>query len=189
MLVIGNGESRQQVNLNLLCGPKIGCNAIFRDYYTEYLICVDRSMVKEAQTAGADTDRAVYTRSDWSQRFGVYTVPDLPYQGTYKADDAFNWGSGAYAALLAATLSTDVDLVGFDLYSSDHKINNIYKDTVNYKNSNERAVDPRYWIYQIGKVIEHFPSTQFTIYQTDCWQLPSSWKKSNVTLDNISNIS
>ena len=189
MFVIGNGESRRNINLNLLAGPKIGCNAIFRDYYTEYVICADRTMVREAQTAKADIDRAVYTRPDWSQRFKVHTVPDLPYQGTHKADTPFNWGSGPYAVLLAATLSVQsIHLVGFDLYSKDNKINNIYKETLNYKSSDHRAVDPSYWIYQIGRVIEHFPLTQFTFFQTDNWQLPNSWKKSNVAVDKISNI-
>lgn len=188
MFVIGNGESRKSINLDKLAGPKIGCNAIFRDYYTEYLVCVDRSMVKEAQAAGADIDRVVYTRSDWSQRFKIHTVPDLPYQGTHKADDPFNWGSGPYAVLLAATLTTNISLVGFDLYSKDNKINNIYKETLNYKSSDHRAVDPRYWIYQIAKVFECFSNTQFKICQTDEWVIPDSWKKSNVAVDKISNI-
>ena len=188
MIVIGNGESRKSINLNKLAGPKIGCNAIFRDYYTEYLVCVDRSMVKEAQAAGADIDRVVYTRSDWADRFKVYSVPALPYKGAYKADDPFNWGSGPYAVLLAASIANSVLLLGFDLYSTTGFTNNVYKDTINYKNSNARAVDPRYWIYQIAKVFECFPNTQFKIYQTDEWVIPDSWKKSNVAVDKISNI-
>lgn len=188
MFVIGNGESRQDVNLDLLAGPKIGCNAVFRDSYTEYLVCVDRSMVKETQSVGADLDRAVYTRADWYQRFGVQCVPDLPYKGSCKADDAFNWGSGPYAVLLAATLTTDVNLIGFDLYSNNNLYNNIYKDTPNYKASTTRPVDPRYWIHQIEKVFEHFPLTHFRIFQNDDWLMPDKWKKSNVTVDSISKL-
>ncbi len=188
MFVIGNGESRQGINLNQLPGPKIGCNAVFRDYYTEYLICVDKPMIKEVQAAGADIDRAVYTRSDWAQRFGVYSVPALPYKGAHKADDPFNWGSGPYAVLLAASIANNVSLLGFDLYSATGFVNNIYKDTHNYKSSDARAVDPRYWIHQVSKVFECFPNTQFKICQTDEWVIPDSWKKSNVAVDKISNI-
>lgn len=188
MLVIGNGESRCNIDIALFSGPKIGCNAVFRDYYTEHLVCVDRNMIKEAQSVGVHLDRTVYTRADWNQRFGVKSVPDLPYTGTLKADEAFNWGSGPYAVLLAATLSKQVNLVGFDLYSVNDCYNNIYKDTLNYKTSDTRAVDPRYWIYQISKVFEHFPLTQFRIFQTDDWLLPTSWKKSNVTVDSISKL-
>ena len=32
MLVIGNGESRADVDINKVKGTKIGCNAILRDY-------------------------------------------------------------------------------------------------------------------------------------------------------------
>ncbi len=188
MLIIGNGESRSGIDLNKINMPKIGCNAVFRDCYTEHLVCVDRPMVKEAISFGATEDRTVYTRSDWYMRFNIEPVPNLPYQGAAKADDPFNWGSGAYAVLLGATLSSTVGLIGFDLYSSNGKINNVYKDSENYKHSDHSAVDPRYWIYQIAQVVSHFPQTQFTIFQTDAWQLPNSWKKSNLTVDSISNI-
>lgn len=188
MLIIGNGESRQGLNIGSIDMPKIGCNAVFRDSYTEHLVCVDRSMVREAFDCGAVNNRNIYTRSDWNTRFGINSVPILPYQGTTKADDPFNWGSGPYAVLLGALLSKDLQLIGFDLYSTDNKINNIYKDTVNYKSSEDRAVDPRYWIYQIGRIIEHFPQTKFTFFQTADWQLPDSWKKSNVTVDRISSL-
>lgn len=188
MLIIGNGESRKNIDLNNVKMPKIGCNAVFRDNYTEYLVCVDRQMIKEAVSCSADKDRQIYTRVDWNTRFGVNPLPDLPYQGNTKADDPFNWGSGPYAVLLGAMHSSQLHIIGFDLYSKDGNINNVYKDTTNYKSSTERAVDPRYWIYQIGRIIEHFPQTQFRFFQTDAWQLPSSWKKSNVTVDKISNI-
>ena len=145
-------------------------------------------MVKEAINFGATQDRTVYTRPDWNQRFSVESVPSLPYQGTTKADDPFNWGSGPYAVLLGTVLSNDLQLIGFDLYSTDNKINNVYKDTVNYKSSEDRAVDPRYWIYQIGRVIECSPQTKFTFFQTADWQLPNSWKKFNVTVDRISSL-
>lgn len=188
MLVIGNGESRRSINLDLIKGSKIGCNAIFRDYYTDHLICVDKPILKEAIENQTTQDRKVYTRLDWVNEFKVNVVPPLPYVGTNKMDDPFNWGSGPYAVLLGAMLSTDVSLIGFDLYSIDSKINNVYKDTKNYKSKDYRAVDPRYWIYQIAKVYEHFPQTEFKIFQNDDWVLPRSWNRPNLTVDKISNV-
>jgi hypothetical protein len=64
----------------------------------------------------------------------------------------------------------------------------VYKDTANYSLAHKSAVDPRYWIYQIGKVFECFPDTHFIIHQTDNWQLPKAWKYSNVSLDNLNNL-
>jgi 6-pyruvoyltetrahydropterin/6-carboxytetrahydropterin synthase len=34
--------------------------------------------------------------------------------------------------------------------------NNIYKDTDNYNIAKKRAVDPSYWIHQIGRIFKHF---------------------------------
>ena len=35
---IGNGESRKDLNIDKLSGTKYGCNAIYRDWYTDYLL-------------------------------------------------------------------------------------------------------------------------------------------------------
>jgi hypothetical protein len=91
---------------------------------------------------------------------------------------------------LAAKLAADepVKLIGFDLYSDNNLVNNIYKGSPNYAVQHSRSVDPKYWIYQIAKVFELFKHQEFIIYQTDQWRLPQAWIKPNVELDNISNI-
>jgi hypothetical protein len=195
MLVLGNGESRKAIDISRLKDFKIGCNAVFRDHTVDHLICVDRRMMNEALDAGANLASLVYTRKDWFNSYKdnfkrIRLVPDLPYAGSERPDDPWHWGSGPYAVLLAAKISKNktVKLLGFDLYGIDNKVNNVYKDTPNYDNSEKRAVDPRYWIYQIGKVIECFSDVNFTIYQEDDWQLPKAWNYTNVTVDSISNI-
>jgi len=194
MLVIGNGESRKSVDINKIKDLKIGCNAILRDFIVDYLVCVDRRMVQEAVDCNTNATSLVYTREEWHKNFKCHKririVPDLPYAGSERWDEPFNWGSGPYAVLLAAKLEKEhnVKLLGFDLYSKTNTVNNIYKSTPNYDDSHKRAVDPRYWIHQIGKVFECFPKVQFTIYQEDTWQLPKAWKYNNVILDKISNI-
>ena len=192
MLVIGNGESRKFVDIDKIKLPKIGCNAIHRHYAVQHLVCVDRRMVNEAVRTGYNAKNKIYTRRDWwgSYRLNqnVHQVPELPYKGDQRPDEPFQWGSGPYAVLLGATLSKDIRLLGFDLYSKTKHVNNIYKDTENYDSASKRAVDPRYWIYQIGKVFEHFPKTKFTLYVEQDWTQPETWKKPNVMLDSISNI-
>lgn len=193
MLVIGNGESRKPIDISQIKLPTVGCNAIYRDYSVDHLVCVDKRMMQEALAAHVNQNTYLYTRKDWFSRFNqkrVRLVPELPYAGMERPDDPFHWGSGPYAVLLGATLTkTDsVGLLGFDLYGLDGKLNNVYKDTPNYKFSDSRAVDPRYWIYQIGKVFENFTKVKFTVYQTQGWQLPQAWNKPNVTVDTISNL-
>lgn len=195
MLVIGNGESRKNINIDNIISPKVGCNAIMRDYPVDYLVCVDRRMVEEAISLGINNHSLVYTRKDWYNSYKNHKrlrmVPDLPYVGSERWDEPFNWGSGPYAVLLAAKLDKerDVQLIGFDLYSKTNTVNNIYKGTPNYDSEDKRPVDPRYWIHQIGMVFKNFPKVTFTIYQEPNWELPKAWKYSNVMLDKLSNIS
>ena len=80
-----------------------------------------------------------------------------------------------------------VNLIGFDLHSKTKTVNNVYKSTPNYDDASKRAVDPSYWIHQIGMVFNCFPKIQFTIYQDD-WELPKAWNYPNVMVDTISNI-
>jgi hypothetical protein len=193
MFVIGNGESRAEIDISKLEDPKVGCNAIHRDYQTEYLVCVDKRMMQEALDAGANNYSLVYTRPDWFDQFKtkrVREVPRLPYAGMDRPDSPIHWGSGPYAVLIGAmyTKTKEVKLIGFDLYSKTKKVNNVYKDTPNYTVGDKRAIDPSYWIYQIGKVFECFPKVKFTIYQEEGWQRPKAWNYPNVKVDKISNI-
>ena len=193
MLVIGNGESRASVNIDKLNYTKIGCNAILRDFSVDHLVCVDRPMLQEAVESNYNKLVTVYTRANQFAQYRLETniriVPDLPYVGDQRPDDPIHWGAGPYAVLLAAKLTTDdIHLLGFDLHSVDKLVNNVYKDTANYSLAHKSAVDPRYWIYQIGKIFECFTNTRFIVHQTDNWQLPKSWKQPNIMVDCIDNL-
>ena len=189
MYVFGNGESRTSINIDNLVGTKVGCNAIYRDYNMDHLICVDRRMVQESLDKAANEHSYIYTREDWVGRFNatrVRSVPKLPYVGTQRWDEPFQWGSGPYAVLLAAKLCNDrtVHLVGFDLHSTSTTVNNVYKDTSNYDSSDKRAIDPRYWIHQIGMVFKYYTKINFIVHH-DNFELPDSWKLLNVSVDSL----
>lgn len=179
MIVIGNGESRRDIDLNCIKSAKIGCNAIHRDCYVEHLVCVDKKTIEEAYAAGL-TDTKIWTRDN---------LPEPP-QGNQRADHPRHWGSGPYALLLATTMSDYIHIIGFDLWSSNRLVNNIYKDTPNYSSANSHAVDPRYWIYQISRIFLTYPDKYFIVYNKADWVLPESWRLANVefkTLDNLTN--
>lgn len=194
MWVFGNGESRKGLDIDLLKGYKVGCNAIMRDYQMDYLVCVDRRMVNEAIDRKVNETTLVYTRKDWYGNYknqrNIREVPDIPYQPVIRADEPFQWGSGPYAVLLAAKYAKEgwVNLVGFDLYSETKFVNNVYKNTNGYDDSDRSAIDPRYWIHQIGKVFEYFPKIQFTVYRPLGWETPKAWIQRNVEVDKLSNI-
>lgn len=195
MIAIGNGESRKHIKVDQLDGPKVGCNAIMRDYKMDYLVCVDRRMMDEAIRRKANDYSLVYTRPEWYSSYQTLKrtrlVPNLPYVSNEKVDLPFHWGAGPYAVLISATYTRikEVSMIGFDLYGNEDKVNNVYKDTPNYDSSEKRAVDPSFWIHQIGMVFQCFPNVHFKIYQEDKWQLPKAWNYPNVLVDKISNIS
>lgn len=195
MLVIGNGESRAGVDLCAIEEKTVGCNAVFRDFIPDHLICADNRMVQEAIDAGANQDSLIYTRPEWFDHYQknhkrIRLLPELPYAGNERPDNPWHWGSGPYAVLLAAKLTEDstVSMIGFDLYGNNGKVNNCYKNTLNYLTDDKSAVDPRYWIYQISKIFEIYSKVKFKIFQTEDWRIPKTWKKSNVSVDNISNL-
>ena len=138
----------------------------------------------------------VYVREDWfkyyrktQKRKNISTVPDLPYQGEQRPDRPEHWGSGGYALLVAAQLGfDDVTLVGFDLYSKNDKVNNVYKDTVNYSAANKPSVDYSYWVYQISKVFQSFPNIVFTVVNNIGWEMPKEWQQPNVHFTTIEQI-
>lgn len=191
-LVIGNGESRKKIILNDFQNhyDLIGCNAIFRDINVNHLVCCDNRMVKEALEHPSTDQTAIYTREKYYKEHrkifkhkNVFLLPDLPYIGKVKHDDPMHWGSGPYAVLLSCILDyEDIHLLGFDLYGINDKVNNMYKGSKNYSNQDSQSVDPAFWIYQIGKVIETYDQKNFYFYNKIDWRLPKSWQKNNVKL-------
>ena|SRR6056300_933193 len=195
MLVIGNGESRKNIDLTKVNSTMFGCNALHRDTVVRHLICVDRKMVREAIQANYNQTSFIYTRECWFEEFADYKnlriLPGLPYAGSERYDEPIHWGSGPYALLTAIkTLKQDttIKVIGFDLYGDQRgKVNNVYKDTDNYDLSIKSAVDPRYWIKQVGILIKLFPSINFIFYNVENWKVPKQWKYKNFVLDNINN--
>jgi hypothetical protein len=187
MIVVGNGESRKDINLTNLKNI-VGCNALHRDYRVDHLICVDRRCVLEALNSPNCTNTKIYTRPEWLGHFNhsnLLPVPVLPYDGELRQDDPFQWGSGGFALVLAAQLSDRIDIIGFDLWGNGKQVNNIYKDSKNYAKTDSHSVDPSYWIYQVGRVFECYPDKYFTVYNADGWQMPDMWQLANVNFKTI----
>jgi hypothetical protein len=191
VLVIGNGESRKELDLSLYIKnfTTVGCNAIHRDFAVDHLVCCDQRMVEESIKNPNIANSKVYTRARWLNtnlryRGDLNPLPELPFIGSTKPDDDFNWGSGPYSVLLGCNLSNEIILIGFDLFSNTNHVNNVYKDTNNYLSSTASSVDPAFWIYQIEKLFEHFKDHNFICLNNDSWTPPESWKKQNVRFRN-----
>jgi len=68
VFVLGNGESRKSVDLDTLkdIGPIYGCNALYRDFTPDALICVDGGMMHEVYASGYASKNKCYFRS-WTK--------------------------------------------------------------------------------------------------------------------------
>jgi len=189
-VVVGNGESRRGVSLESYrpTHTLIGCNGIHRDIKVEHLVCCDRRMVAEAIVNPNIGDTLIYVRDSWYHYFRkilknkrIQQLPPIPTVGELKRDQPDHWGSGCYAILLAAHLGfKEITLIGFDLYPTHNKVNNLYKGTENYARVDAQAVDYSYWIYHTELIFKHYPQSQFTVLNHAAWSMPKEWQKNNV---------
>jgi len=152
-------------------------------------------MVEEATSNPNTNTCKIYVRDNWHHYYkkikknkNISLLPIIHFKVKNKSDEPYHWGSGPYAVLLACSLGYQTILaVGFDLYSSGQTLNNLYKNTNNYGSSNDRPVDPSYWIYQISKIIDYYRDKEFYFYNHEHWKPPAEWCQSNVKFKNICN--
>ena len=118
-LVVGNGESRKRIDLNLFNRDKweiYGCNALYREFSPDHLIILDKGMREEFESEG----RSFYGMSKY-----IYFVEDI-------AEYEPMMSAGCMAIQVAMRHHKEIDIIGFDLETRDGLINNVYKDSPHY---------------------------------------------------------
>ena len=65
--IIGNGQSRIGLNLDVLGGDIWGCNALFRDYTPDYLTIVDVSIMGECAESAYPKYNKCYFSGEWTE--------------------------------------------------------------------------------------------------------------------------
>ena len=68
--IIGNGTSRQGLDLDVLGGDVWGCNALFRDYTPDYLTIVDVSIMGECCESRYPKLNKCYFSGEWDDPLG-----------------------------------------------------------------------------------------------------------------------
>ena len=155
--VIGNGVSRQAVDLELLqpLGKIYGCNALYRDFVPDVLVATDRPISTEIQNSGYPAINKFYTRKPIEGQ-GALKVPH----------EYYGYSSGPIATGIAALdHHLIIYMIGFDMGPVNSKFNNIYADTDFYRKSDATPVFTGNWTKQIRKICEDFPKTQFVRVQ------------------------
>jgi hypothetical protein len=152
--VLGNGVSRQQIDLTQLktLGNVYGCNAIYREFEPDVLISTDTPISERIQHEG------------YSQTHVHYTRKPLPDSGARRITQKyFGFSSGPVAVGQAALDgAVAVYLIGFDMGPTRNgRFNNIYADTEFYKKSSAVPTFTGNWVNQIKTITRDFPKTSF----------------------------
>ena len=152
--VLGNGVSRQGIDLNVLktLGTTYGCNAIYREFEPDVLISTDTPISEHIQHSGYSQTHVHYTRKPFSNS-GARRV----------AQKYFGYSSGPLAVAQAALDGAiAIYLVGFDMGPTQNgKFNNIYADTEFYKKSSAVPTFTGNWVNQLKTITKDFPRTSF----------------------------
>jgi len=156
--VLGNGTSRKEINHHNFkkYGTVYGCNALFREYVPDHLVCVDTKMITEISTTQYQTKNNVWSnRNKLTER-----TPGIKIMEPNKG-----WSSGPTALLLASQHGHKVIyILGFDYVGLGEKqelVNNVYAGTKNYKGVNDRATYYGNWQRQTMMCINQFPKTKY----------------------------
>jgi hypothetical protein len=156
--VLGNGVSRQDVDLNALStlGPTYGCNALSREFEPSVLISTDVPISKFIQESG------------YSQKHVHYTRKPLPSLGAKRIpQEYYGFSSGPVAAGIAAIdKHRKIYLLGFDMGPTrTGHFNNIYAGTEFYKKTSATPTFTGNWVRQLVTIAKDFPKVQFVRVQ------------------------
>ena len=175
--VLGNGESRRQIEINDLKerGTVFACNGVYRTHQPHWLVAVDPKMMLEI----AETDYVVHNK--------VYSNYNVQYEKHPKLKDhvkwsqpSLGWSSGPTALRLACEQNfKEIYILGFDYQGHTEnskqnrfRFNNMFKDTRNYKKSNDEATFYGNWMNQTKRVLKDFPDTKFHRVIPNGWFKP-----------------
>jgi len=178
-LIIGNGTSRKEFNLNLIYRHRAGlrgirrlqtygCNALYRDYSPDFLVAVGTEIVEEIANSGYCDNHIVYANkwsiADFPKKF--YLIPEDP-----------SWNAGSLATYLACFDGhKKVYLLGFDGNDFNGYNYNIYAGTSGYPKLNE-TITESIWEKTMKKVFDTYTDVDFVrIASTNTFRMPESWK-------------
>jgi len=150
--VIGNGLSRQCIDLTKLQGTTYGCNALYREFSPDVLVAVDDQISQHIQRIGYANNKKFYTRKVYGG------TGALELQTQYK-----NWASGPNAVQLAVHDRHDkIILIGFDFGNTTKTFNNMYAGTQFYEQAGSSSVYSSKWENQIRRIFNSHDRIKFT---------------------------
>ena len=175
--VLGNGESRRGIKIADLKqhGTVWACNGVYRTENPDFLVAVDPKMILEI----AESDYIKHNQV-WSNYNAQYEKNDIVKNHVQWFQPSLGWSSGPTALRRACERKfKKIYILGFDYQGhidahkkNRHKLNNIFKDTRNYKKSKDEATFYGNWMNQTKRCLQDFPDTKFIRVTPQGWFRP-----------------
>jgi hypothetical protein len=178
-VIIGNGDSREKFDLRLLAKHKgglfaslklqsYGCNALYRDFSPDFLVCNTPVMMEEI------------VQTDYCSKNIVYSSAALmvKYPGKFHlVPQNYTMNAGAVATYLAAFHEhANIYLIGFDNQQAEGYNNNRYAGTNAYKNNDENVTSIK-WEANMKRIFDAYLDTTFHyIHPNADYICPDPWK-------------
>jgi len=175
--VLGNGESRKGIKIAELKnhGTVYACNGVYRTEQPDFLVAVDPKMILEI----AEGDYMINNKV-WSNFNAQYNKNQKILDHVQWFKPSLGWSSGPTALRMACDHGNKIIyILGFDYQGHQQngkenrfKFNNVFKDTRNYKRSQDEATFYGNWMNQTKRVLQDFKDVQFTRVIPDGWFQP-----------------
>lgn len=155
--VIGNGESRKNINIDKINGIKIGCNAIYLHEKVDYVCAVDKfwrdKVSKECSIPLISRyhNNAFQTTLEMFKE-GKWLNTDVLYRG---------YCSGITALDFISTKGNEIYLIGFDFGYTGSTVNHIYKGTPNHPPADYPAQHDAIFLTQCLETIKRYPKNKY----------------------------
>ena len=164
--VLGNGESRKGIDIDDLKkhGTVFACNGVYRTDKPDFLIAVDPKMVLEIAESDYLLQNKVYSNFN-----AQYNKNPKILENVQWFKPSLGWSSGPTALRMACDRGfKEIYILGFDYQglseggkNNRFKVNNLFKDSRNYKKGNEQATFFGNWMNQTKKCLQDYPDVKF----------------------------
>jgi len=164
--VLGNGESRRGIEINDLKekGTVFACNGVYRTHRPDHLIAVDPKMLLEIAESDYIINNQVH--SNYNAQYEKHSKI-LNHVNWFKP--SLGWSSGPTALRLACDKGfKEIYILGFDYQghkekttSTRFRFNNMFKDTRNYKKSQDEATFYGNWMNQTKRCLQDYKDVKF----------------------------
>ena len=154
--IIGNGESRKDIELCKVKGTKIGCNAIYLHEKVDLVCAMDkfwRDKIEKESKVPLLSRKCNMSAQSTLQIFykGTWMNTITPYRGYCSGTSALDY--------VCSTINPGhpIFLIGFDFDYKGKYVNHVYKGTENHPKENRPAQNENIFLNETLQIVNRYP--------------------------------